>query len=63
MHGVEYIPEDWLERAAWAARCGERLDVYSRPVQTERRLGAGRRSTDPATHLLRPDEPFESLQV
>ena len=42
MHTVEYIPAGWLEHAAWAARCGERMAVYSRPVQIE----PPRRATD-----------------
>jgi len=34
---VEYTPAEWLERSAWAASYGERLVVYSRPIQVERR--------------------------
>lgn len=53
---VEFIPVTWLERAAWAAGCGERLVVYSRSVAVERRWGerrieqrpgCGRRVNDP----------------
>ncbi len=65
MHTIEFIPADWLERAAWAAHCGERMAVYSRPVQIERRWGRrraderpgiGRRTDDPAI-------PFQSLRL
>ncbi len=48
---VEFIPASWLERAAWAARCGERLEVYSRPIVIERRVST-RRKAD-VEHLLR----------
>jgi len=61
MHTTEYIPADWLERAAWAAHCGERMEVYSRPVQIERRH-AERRTAD----RQKTDEPvtvFQSLQL
>lgn len=34
---VEFIPAEWVERSCWAAARGERLAVYSRPVQIERR--------------------------
>jgi len=41
MHTVEFIPADWLERAAfWPG-----LMVYSRPVQIERRIQT-RRAAD-----------------
>jgi hypothetical protein len=41
MHTVEFIPADWLERAAfWPG-----LTVYSRPVQIERRIQT-RRAAD-----------------
>ena len=66
MDTVEYIPAEWLERAAWAASRGEPLMVYSRPVQIERRhvirraevrYGAGRRGADESVPL------FQSLRL
>lgn len=66
-HVVEYIPVEWLERAAWAASHGEKLFVYSRPVEVERRwqserrleprCSAGRREADEAV------ESFQSLNL
>jgi hypothetical protein len=41
MHVVEFIPADWLERAA----CWPGLTVYSRPVAVERRVRT-RRTAD-----------------
>lgn len=41
MHVVEFIPADWLERAA----CWPGLRVYSRPVAVERRIRT-RRAAD-----------------
>ena len=41
MHVVEFIPADWLERAA----CWPGLIVYSRPVDVERRVRT-RRAAD-----------------
>jgi hypothetical protein len=65
MHSVEYIPADWLERAAWAAHCGERMAVYSRPVQIERRWGERRASERPGMGRRTDDPtlPFQSLQL
>lgn len=65
MHSVEYIPADWLERAAWAAHCGERMAVYSRPVEIERRWGERRVSERPGTGRRTDDPtlPFQSLQL
>jgi len=34
MHVIEFIPADWLERAA----CWPGLIVYSRPAEVERRV-------------------------
>ena len=42
MHAVEFSPAGWLEHAAWAAHRGERLIVYSRPSEVERRVNARR---------------------
>ena len=61
MHTTEYIPADWLERAAWAAHCGQRLTVYSRPIQIERRHGERRTSNGRTTG--EPVEAFHSLQL
>jgi hypothetical protein len=65
---VEFIPVDWLKRSAWAARHGEWLNVYSRPVQIEhhwdecrseqqtmKRINSGRRIDNPV-------QSFESLE-
>jgi len=46
MHTVEFIPADWLERAAWWPG----LMVYSRPVQIERRVRT--RRVDDVASLL-----------
>lgn len=65
MQSIEYIPADWLERAAWAAHCGEQMAVYSRPVEIERRWGERRASERPGTGR-RTDDPvslFQSLQL
>jgi len=61
MHTIEYIPAEWLERAAWAAHCGEHLIVYSRPIEIERRHGE-RRTTDRRT-TAEPAAAFHSLQL
>jgi hypothetical protein len=45
MHAVEFIPAEWLERSAWAAHCGQRLQVYSRAAEIERRVRT-RRTAD-----------------
>jgi hypothetical protein len=52
-HLVEFIPVEWLERSCWAAVCSERLQVYSRPIQIERRSQTERR---------RSSEPIQSFQ-
>jgi hypothetical protein len=41
MHAVDFIPADWVERAAWWPG----LTVYSRPVAVERRVRT-RRTAD-----------------
>ncbi len=41
MHAVDFIPADWVERAA----CWPGLMVYSRPVAVERRVRT-RRTAD-----------------
>jgi len=61
MHTTEYIPADWLERAAWAAHCGQRLTVNSRPIQIERRHGE--RRTSNGRTACEPVEAFHSLQL
>ena len=48
MHTIEFIPADWLERAAWWPG----LVVYSRPVTVERRQQV-RRASDRTEDLLR----------
>ena len=48
MHTIEFIPANWLERAAWWPG----LTVYSRPVQIERRTVV-RRACDRVEDLLR----------
>ena len=50
MQTIEFIPAEWLERSAWAAHCGQRLQVYSRTAEVERRLRT-RRSADMALLL------------
>ena len=37
-HTVEYIPVEWLIRAAWAASCGAELVVYTRSVEIDRTM-------------------------
>jgi len=65
MHTIEFIPAEWLERAAWAAHCGERMAVYSRPVQVERRWGQRRAAERPGIGRRADDPvlPFQSLQL
>jgi hypothetical protein len=41
MHVIEFVPADWLERAAWWPG----LIVYRRPVEVERRVRT-RRAAD-----------------
>ena len=45
MHITEFIPAEWLERSAWTASRGERLQIYTRPMQMERRV-CTRRTAD-----------------
>lgn len=61
-HTVEYIPADWLERAAWAAHCGERMALYSRPIQIERRSVIRRAVDRNSADRRTTDEPVTVLQ-
>jgi len=51
MHTTEFIPAGWLEHAAWAMHRGERLVVYSRPIEVERRVNV-RRNEDRVERML-----------
>jgi len=66
-HIVEFIPAEWLERSMWAAVCGERLEVYSRPVRIERRWLPARRQgpRHPAGRRAADESPesFQSLNL
>lgn len=51
MYEVEFVPATWLERACWAHARGQRMEVRSRPVLTDRR--AQTRRADDVAQLLR----------
>jgi len=51
MHTTEFIPAGWLEHAAWVMHRGERLVVYSRPIEVERRVNV-RRNEDRVERML-----------
>ncbi len=62
---VQFIPAEWLERSAWAASYGERLQVYSRAINIERRWGERRADERPGVgrRVDDPVRPFESLNL
>jgi hypothetical protein len=44
MHTVEFIPDDWMARMAWATAGGNRMVCVSRPITIERRTEVRRQS-------------------
>ena len=58
---VEFIPADWLKRSAGAARHGEWLNVYSRPVQIEC-CWSERRAMKRTNSSHRTDDPVQSFE-
>ena len=59
MHSVEHIPADWLERAAWAAHCGERLivDYAGKRLELSGLTDAEREFADPMARQWASNNP------